>query len=116
MNVDWYLSARLARKIRAKPRDCYRNAQAALCHAPRGTVFVVGQAYSDGVAVPHAWLETRDGRILDPTTVATKRRLAEMGFNAPDFERYEAGRRYTHQEINREVSLGHESWLNAIAA
>jgi hypothetical protein len=59
------LSAEIAKKIRAKPKHCWRNAEKALAVLP-DAVYVEGFAAEHGLEFEHGWLEWK-GQIIDPT-------------------------------------------------
>jgi hypothetical protein len=60
-------SLALARKIRAKPKQCFHNAWRAVERSGASAVYVEGFAVArKGFAFEHGWLE-RDGEIFDPS-------------------------------------------------
>ena len=61
-------SKRVGKVVRAKPRQCYRNALRVVTQVPEYTRadYVEGMAVVDGLPVEHGWVEI-DGAILDPT-------------------------------------------------
>lgn len=68
-HFDGDTSRRLSRLFECRNRDCYRNAFRVLSMVP-GASYVEGYAVSnDHVMLPveHAWLETSDGVVIDPT-------------------------------------------------
>jgi hypothetical protein len=97
VNVDRTRSRQLARRIGARLKKCYDNAVTALFTVPE----LADATYCEGAVLSpvflssfeHAWIETADGTILDPTLAL------------PDFiqrERwgiYFMGHRYTHKEL-----------------
>lgn len=62
--LDVETSKLIARKIKAKPGQCWKNAYLSLIELP-GAFYVEGWAW-DGIAFEHGWIEL-DGRIIDPT-------------------------------------------------
>lgn len=70
MKLDVKRSRKLAKAVHAKDGDCFRNAFCALVHVPGGKYvegFAVGQ---EKIAlITHGWIETKGGRIIDPTPV-----------------------------------------------
>jgi hypothetical protein len=64
----------VAKAMRPRPRnkDCYRNAFRAL--VPASEILGAVPWYVEGFAtVPHAWLETEDGRVIDVTPTYLER-------------------------------------------
>jgi hypothetical protein len=62
-------SARLAKQIRAKKRQCYYNAFSVIFYVKdfAGADYVEGYAVTrEGLAIEHGWIEA-NGEILDPT-------------------------------------------------
>jgi hypothetical protein len=110
--LDKQRSLALATRIGARRRDCFRNAFRGM---QRSYTYVVGWAFVGVINrwFEHAWLETRAGRILDPTAAATaisasQRRLFTRDLTILDavrrsdtfpYTRYRAVRRYTIRQI-----------------
>lgn len=89
--LDRDLSEAVAKAMRPRPKDkdCYRNAFRAF--VPAKEVLGVMPWYVEGFAgVPHAWLETDDGRVIDVTPL----------YLDPDHQReYEPRFRHTLREV-----------------
>ena len=70
MIVNRELSARMAEKVGAEPKQCFLNAwQALQCeHELEGGLYVEGWAVTDddALVIEHGWLEL-GGEIVDPT-------------------------------------------------
>lgn len=75
---DFDLSVKFANKIHAVPKNCYWNARTAFLRYKqlRGGWYIEGYALvtfnSSTVKLPfeHAWIELKDGSIVDPTYAA----------------------------------------------
>ncbi|NNJ13700.1 hypothetical protein EKD04_025575 [Chloroflexales bacterium ZM16-3] len=93
---DHAASVRWAARVRARPRACYWNALRAL-RVSRGAlgVYVEGFAACDsGLVLEHGWIETPDGRVIDPT-------FPLLPGNAPESPyRYMPVLRFTVTDLN----------------
>jgi hypothetical protein len=96
--VDVELSEAIAREVRPKPRDknCFLNAYRArftdTARAAGAALYVDGfaETWPGGAWVPHGWVETEDGRIIE----VTPSWLREAGER-----RYRACRRFIVHEM-----------------
>lgn len=109
--VDVELSRAVADAMEAEAREgeCWANAlRAARPAADRaGSVhYVEGQAGGTVGTVPHAWLETEDGRVIEvsPGWLRAAEALAENG--REEIRRYLSGRRLTLSEVLDELEAG----------
>jgi hypothetical protein len=105
-------SVALAKEIDAGVAQCYENAMRAVLTVPAlsDAWYVEGVAVSSwpvaGMGIVHAWVETRDGMILDPT----------LALRDPVFKRarwplnYQAVARYTREEANRRAEETGKWW------
>ena len=68
MLLDQERSKELAKKIKARPKECWLNAFKAMDHLSPDAKYIEGWAVSDisYLAIEHGWIEL-DGAIIDPT-------------------------------------------------
>jgi hypothetical protein len=69
VTFDSETSAVIAKRVRAQPRRCWRNASRAVRHLGEGALYVEGWAVTNRqfpLVIEHGWCEV-DGRIVDPS-------------------------------------------------
>lgn len=96
-------SERLRALSNARPNECYLNAYRALILRDlQGDHYVEGVIGSLHIPLPidHAWIETADGEILDPTMAIHVQTDGETWW--PGF--YQVGKRFTKQGLRRELA------------
>lgn len=96
---DFERSARLAKRVRAQQRRCWRNAALAVSHLGPAARYVEGWVVTTGTVphvIEHGWCEL-DGQIIDPTYVP------EVNSEAPPAA-YFVGARFTPQQAERALS------------
>ena len=74
--IDHDLSQRIAKAMRAEPKNCWRNAFLALATYPelQGGLYVEGWAVTPNkLIIEHGWIELAGGRIIDPTAATLER-------------------------------------------
>lgn len=86
--------------IRARPRECYRNAIMALfvIAGLQDATYVEGVYVTNtGIPFDHGWIETPDGRIIDPTVALLERSRSEDGGAVL----YYPGERFSREDVTR---------------
>ena len=92
MIVDVEKSREMGKRVHARNKSCYRNAWQAVEFLKRARYVEGWCAGPLPLVAPHAWVELRNGMIVDPTPIYYKE---------PDGRKYFVGRRYTRSKTIR---------------
>ena len=90
--VDVEQSRQMGKRVHARNKSCYFNAWKALEFFKRARYVEGWCASPPGLVARHAWVELRNGTIVDPTPIYYKE---------PEGRKYFAGRRYTRSKVIR---------------
>lgn len=108
--VDVAASRAAADGVGAEKKMCYRNAVMALLTVDDTAIIPDGTRYAEGwvlatlgLPIEHGWLETPDGRVLDPTLVLVDTEEELAGF------RYVAARTWDRAAVLEHAITRHQS-------